>query len=385
MNSLYFKAKNGGGGGDTETEWVRPPDWLPMPTGITAASEIFVGLHAIFEAGQNFCAMIITTSAGQYQVDWGDGTVTLHNSNTKAEHVYDYATYDTAGDTISVRGYKQAFVTVTAVSGNIRAVNFNQNVTTSPAQNRPYASGFLDCILSVPNADNSDFALAFSGGTVRHTRCERFEFKTTGLARSLSNFFNQCFSLQVVILANTSNILSVFNMFIECRSLRRVQLFDTSNVTNFASMFQGCSGLKTVPVFNTSSGQNFTSMFQNCSAIERIPLLDTSNATNMSAMVQGCSGLKLIPNFNTSSVNAGYGNFAVVTNSLSRVLMSFNRSVSFQNSQLSREALVEIFTNLEDRTSLSSQNINITGCWGASNLTTADRDIALNKNWVITG
>ena len=65
--------------------------------------------------------------------------------------------------------------------------------------------------------------------------------------------------------------------------------------------------------------------------------------------------------------------------------MVFARTVSFANCQLSRDALVEIFTNLVDRSSTTSANINITGNWGATALSTADRDIALNKNWTITG
>jgi hypothetical protein len=65
--------------------------------------------------------------------------------------------------------------------------------------------------------------------------------------------------------------------------------------------------------------------------------------------------------------------------------MSFNRTVALQNCQLSKDALVEIFTNLVDRTSTTSANIDITGNWGASALTTANRLIATNKNYVIIG
>ena len=43
---LYIKANA------STKEWVRPSDWLPMPTNITSANQIFVGLHAVFESGQ---------------------------------------------------------------------------------------------------------------------------------------------------------------------------------------------------------------------------------------------------------------------------------------------------------------------------------------------
>ena len=67
------------------------------------------------------------------------------------------------------------------------------------------------------------------------------------------------------------------------------------------------------------------------------------------------------------------------------ILMSFNRTVALQNCQLSKDALVEIFTNLVDRTATTSATIDITGNWGASALTSVDRAIATNKNYVITG
>ena len=72
-------------------EWQRPADWLPMPTNITEADQIFVGLHAVIENSDNYCAFSFTTSSGQYQVDWGDGNITLHNSGTIAQYQYNYA------------------------------------------------------------------------------------------------------------------------------------------------------------------------------------------------------------------------------------------------------------------------------------------------------
>ena len=80
---------------NTSGTWRRPEDWLPMPVGITSSDQTFVGLHAIFENGDNYVSFRFTTSTGQYQVDWGDGTIELVNSNVAAEHQYDYSTYDT--------------------------------------------------------------------------------------------------------------------------------------------------------------------------------------------------------------------------------------------------------------------------------------------------
>ena len=371
---LYIKATASA----SVEEWVRPSDWLPMPTNITSADQIFVGLHAVFESGQNYCAFSFTTSAGQYQVDWGDGTVTLHNSNTIAQKNYDYTSI--SNSTICSRGYKQVIIKVTPVSGNLLTCNFQQRFVTTPAQNQVYATGFLDCILSMPNATS----ITFGGITIRHSYVERFDVKTIGSVTSMVNMFNNCHSLQSVPLFNTQNVTNMGNMFYNCFSLQSVPLFNTINVTNMAYMFYNCTSLQSVPLFNTINVTNMAYMFNSCYSLQSVPLFNTINVTNMGYMFQGCVSLNLIPNFNTTLVT-NFTAFANGCNSLDRCTTIFRNSVGLQNCQLSKDALVEIFTNLTDRTSTTSATIDITGNWGATALTSADRLIATGKNWIITG
>ena len=383
-------------------EWVRPSDWLPMPTNITSANQIFVGLHAVFESGQNYCAFLFTTSAGQYQVDWGDGTVTLHNSNTIAQKNYDYSTI--SNSTICNRGYKQVIIKVTPVSGNLLTCNFQQRFVTTPAQNQIYATGFLDCILSMPNAT----LITFGGTSIRHSYVERFDVKTIGNVTNMSYMFANCYALQSVPLFNTQNVNNMAYMFASCYSLQSVPLFNTQNVTSMAYMFQYCISLQSVPLFNTQNVTNMQQMFEycyslqsvplfntqnvtnmqqmfaSCSALQSVPLFNTQNVTNMQQMFQSCYSLNFIPNFNTALVT-NFLNFANGCNSLDRCTTIFRNSVGLQNCQLSKDALVEIFTNLTDRTSTTSATIDITGNWGATALTSADRLIATNKNWTIVG
>ena len=164
-------------------EWQRLSDWLPMPTNITATNQIFVGLHAVIENSDNYCAFSFTTSAGQYRVDWGDGNITLHNSGTIAQYQYSYASV--SNSTLSSRGYKQVIIKVTPVSGNLLTCNFQQRFVTTPAQNKAYSSGFLECILSMPNA-SSGGNITFGGFTVRHAYCEKVDRKSTRLNSSHS-------------------------------------------------------------------------------------------------------------------------------------------------------------------------------------------------------
>jgi len=417
-----------------ESGWERPSDWLPMPTGITSNDQIFVGLHAVIMENDNYVAFLFTTSTGQYQVDWGDGTVTLHNSNTKAEYQYNFATYDVNNTTLCSRGYKQAIITVTPVSGNLLTCNFQQRYTTTPTQNQQYSTGFLDCILSMPNA-NSGLSIVF-GNDVRHSYVERFDIKSIGNCTIINNLFAQCYSLQSVPLFNTQNVTQILSMFANCFSLKSVPLFNTENVTVVQFMFQNCISLESVPLFNTQNVTNISRMLTGCFSLKSVPLFNTQNvtnfqdmliscwslksvpqfntnfATNMSFMFADCFSLKSVPSFNTQNVTtmnsmfrscqslnsipalstqsitttsgSDFGAFAQNANSLNRCQIILARTVSFANCQLSRDAIVEIFNNLVDRTSTTSATITITGNWGVGALSAADLAIATNKNWVVT-
>ena len=400
---LYIRATASASTSTSTKEWARPSDWLPMPTNITSANQIFVGLHAVFESSQNYCAFLFTTSAGQYQVDWGDGTVTLHNSNTIAQKNYDYASI--SNSTICSRGYKQVIIKVTPVSGNLLTCNFQQRFVTTPAQNLAYATGFLDCILSMPNATSITF-----GGTtiIRHSYVERFDVKTIGSVTNMGSMFascyalqsvplfnaqkvtamqqmfQNCYALQSVPLFNTQNVTSMGYMFASCYALQSVPLFNTQNVTDMTGMFNSCYTLQSVPLFNTQKVTNISYMFNSCVSLQSVPLFNTQNVTNISYMFANCGSLNFIPNFNTTLVT-NFTTFANGCNSLDRCTTIFRNSVGLQNCQLSKDALVEIFTNLTDRTSTTSATIDITGNWGATALTAADRLIATNKNYKITG
>jgi surface protein len=270
-----------------------------MPTNITSADQTFVGLHAVFPEGQNYCAFRFTTNTGQYQVDWGDGTVELFNSNVTAEHEYNYATI--SNSTLTTRGYKQCMITVTPVSGNLLTCNFNLRYTTTPAQNQAYSTGFLDCILSMPNASIGS-SIVFGGTIVRHSYVERFDIKTIGGVTSLQSLFFRFTSLQSVPLFNTQNVIDMSSMFNECLFITSVPLFNTENVTNMNGMFANTGQLKSVPLFNTSKVTSMVNMFI-FSTIESVPLFDTQNVTNMGSMFNS-SMIKSVPLFNTSKVTS---------------------------------------------------------------------------------
>ncbi len=404
-------------GSVNEPNWIRPSDWLPMPT-VTSNEQTFVGLHAVIENGDNYVAFSFTTDTGLYQVDWGDGTITTHISNNIAQYQYDFNTYDTSNTTLCSRGYKQVIITITPVIGNLIGFNFNQRFVTSPIQNQIYSTQWLECKTSMPNALAGNNVLRFSGnlttpitiGVVRNTYLESFDIVNIGTtATFLRGFFFGCTSLQnVVINADTSNVIDLISMFNGCTSLKNLPLFNTQSVTQFSSMFANCTSLREVPLFNTISAASFSNMFQGCTSLREIPLFNTSNVTNMSNMLQGCNSLENLPLLDTIKVTAMTSmirecnsinyipplstvsslsmlSFLINSSSVNKCDMIFRISVGINNCQFSQQELINIFINLLDRTSLPTANINITGNWGASALSPTQRAIALNKNWTITG
>jgi surface protein len=359
-------------------EWQRPTDWLTMPT-VVDTDQTFVGLHAVIENGDNYVAFRFTTSTAQYQVDWGDGTVDLVNSNVNAEHQYDFATYDPTNSTLTTRGYKQAMITVTPVSGNLLTCNFQRRYVTVPAQNQAYSTGFLDCILSMPNA-NTGQSIIFGGVTVRHTYIERFTVLTIGAATSMNNMFTNCHALQSVPLFNTANVTNMSFMFNSCLSLQSVPLFNTANVTSMEEMFRVCQSLQSVPLFNTVNMTSMAEMFRQCISLQSVPLFNTVNVTTMFGMFNTCFSLNSIPALSTAAITTDFTAFAITSNSLNRCQMVFQRTVSFLNCQLSRDAIVEIFNNLAV---VTSATITITGNWGVTALSASDLLIATSKGWVV--
>jgi len=118
------------------------------------------------------------------------------------------------------------------------------------------------------------------------------------------------------------------------------------------------------------------------SGIITIPQLDTSKGTSFSMMFGYCFSLVSIPALNMSlATNFGYMFFSVTTLKQFKAT-GVSKSIDFSGCNLSKSALVEIFTNIA---TVTGQTITITGNPGASLLTTQDREIATNKGWTITG
>ena len=308
--SKIAEISGGGGTPPAPDPWVRPADWLALPT-ITEDDNMFAGLLAITNDEANYIAL---SAAGNYTVDWGDGTIENYNSGVTAQHYYDYNNTALVGTECS-RGYRQAVVKVTPQPG-ATFTGINLQLRHSAMSARIYNVQWLD--LAMGGAALLDIRFAQSGISPSLTRLIRIDW---------------------------------------CEQIKIVRM----NRTNMSNMFSGCYSLQSVPLFNTANVLSMSNMFQWCSSIQSVPLFNTANVTNMSNMFQYCYSL-------TSAQLAG---------------TKFN--ISYTDCKLSRSALVAIFNGLADLTGGTARTITISGNFGAAQLTQADRNIALNKNWTITG
>ena len=351
-------------GGGEAGEWVRPSDWLPLPT-VTDTESKFVGLHAVWPDA-NFLALSAT---GNYTVNWGDGVTENFNSGDTAYHIYDYSTI--SSDTDTSRGYRQVIVIVTPQVG-ATFTNINLNVKHNQTGLQAYTSGWLDILISGPELTSLQIAGNTATAVVRHASLEQAQLISNNNIASFDFVFNLCRKLQSVPVwkIRNSGAVSLSGMFTSCFSLTKLNLFDTQAVTNMSIMFNSCSSLQEVPLFNTSSVTNMSNMFVSCLSIQTIPLFDTQAVTNMNNMFNACANLQLVPSLSTTSVTSS-GNFSsIFANCLSLTRIEakdFRWTFSVANCKLSDVRLKEIFTNLPRVT--TSQTLTVTGNYGIGTIT----------------
>lgn len=308
-----------------DQSWIRPPQWLSLPdvTGL----EMFAGLHLISRGG-NFVAFF---AAGNYTVDWGDGTTTNHSSGTKAEKEYNYDNISSAGE--DELGYRQVVIKVTPQPG---AVLSSVTLPTRHSQvglNSSYWFLWLD--IAINSINLTSFTLG--NGIVQYP------------------------SLQSVTIGRTA-LTSYFNLCNNLRALRNIVVADSSAVTSMGQMFRFCTSLTSVPLFNTAAVTNMSSMFESCVSLTSVPLFNTAAVTSMGSMLGECSSLTSVPAM--SAAAAVNPSLIASGNNLSWFGMTnLNFSITFANQKLSKAAIDHIFTNLLRRT--SSTTITISGNYGA--------------------
>jgi hypothetical protein len=290
--------------------YTRPSQWVELP-GVTGGN-IIVGAYAVYNTDSNFASFTISTSSGNYLVNWGDGTTGSIASGSAAYKQYTTASY--AGLTSSVfRNYKTALITITPVTSG---ANFT-NITLTTKHNQSglasyYSNGWLDLRISAPACTTALFSNYNFSNQNRSSKLEQIEWIGEAPISSLQML--GLTSLQkIVSFPSCRNVTNWTNMFHSCHMLQEIpKNMDFSNATGgFNYVFYNCFMLRKLPPLNTRNVTTMVGTFISCINLRRIPYLDTSNVTNMDSCFYSCNVLEYVPYLDTRKVtNINYLFFA---------------------------------------------------------------------------
>lgn len=206
--------------------------------------------------------------------------------------------------------------------------------------------------------------------------------KTTVMRR----MFYRCEHLEIVNQYDTRNVHDFTGMFYECHSLQEVPPFYSHHGKTFDSMFYGCAKLKVGPELNLQSATSTASMFSGCEKMKYIQSLkNTGTIADMREMFNGCRSLVRLPELDCSSVTTDEGLLKTFNECFSLAEISFKPgtltcSVSLENTAVDLDVIRNIFEGLPV---VNNKVINLIGTPGIGKLTSAERQVATNKGWIV--
>jgi surface protein len=326
--------------------WLRNPSWVAMPS-VANTDQKFAALFAVYPSGN----LVAFTAAGDYTVDWGDGTTQNFTSGTTAEREISYSaaalantdapvTLTDAGDLIgrTAHGYTNGMavqfyniVTTTGLTAgqtyyviNATANDFQVSATVGGSAVALTNNGsatllqYKQTLITVtPQAGQNLTSLDLQ---VRHSAAGTTAYTVNYLDAVLSApNMTALFIGSASATASTINVRPVIMerfrilsmgsvgtglgfLFNECRNLRVAELQGINGATDLNSTFNNCTALTDVALRDTSAVTNTSNMFNNCGAITAVPLFNTAAVTNMTSMFSGCRALTSVPLLNTAAV-----------------------------------------------------------------------------------
>ena len=379
--------------------WVRNPSWTALPS-VTSADNKFVGLHRV-DIDSNFLAL---SAAGNYTVDWGDGSATENIlTGVVALHQYTFTdaglantnapvTLTDSGDLVTrtahgySNGYTVSFYNIVSTTGLTEGqIYYVVNATANTFQVSATQGGTAVALTTDGTATLLPYKLAVvtvtpqAGQTFttinlhqKHTQTNLQAYSSGFLdiviaGSSLTSILigsisagsgsqNISFRLLEQVSILSSAIASANFLFYACSRLQNVVAFSSSALTDTGSMFYGCNALTTVPLFNTALVTNMGSMFNQCYALTSVPLFNTALVQSMNNMFQSASSITTVPLFNTASVtsmatmfNAAYSLISVPlwnTASVTDMSSMFNNTPSLVSVPLFNTALVQNMSSM---------------------------------------
>lgn len=295
-----------------------PSAWRSLPS-FSGITQGFAGVFAIYNNDSNFVTLQMDTSAGNYIVNWGDGTTGSFTDNQIAYKRYTSGVYSGLTSDVYL-GYKTVVIEAYPVSGRVLQV-----VLTNAHNQTGFNANYNFPWLNVQIAGSSATNVALSGlvsleqvnfigqnsitsNVTRFSGCRGLKKVVnwdTSLCTTFHQMFRNCNSLIECPPLNTRSAAVGTNnftyMFEGCYSMRYVPWFDTSKATSMDNMFDFCYSLTAIPPFNTSNVTSMNTTFFACHNLEELPWMDTSKVTNFGSIIRSCYKMKKFPNFNMSS------------------------------------------------------------------------------------
>ena len=307
-------------------DWVRPSDWLDMPTvseGVavllyvpSGAKDFGVGLFARNGVSNN--------SPTYIPIDWGDGYsgvfqgTRTDNINQVGNFGTQYKKYDfdllPESSQIEVDGFpcRQVIVQLDGSISGITHVNLqgmagrNFGDTADYNDTDYYTDEYGNKVYDAPRNSNSIsqqtsyiLDVIISGANI-----DDVYLQSTDINRGNNT------NCQRAILNVKS--FSPYSTFRHHMNLEYVEFPSgaTAGYSNFDLMFENCNKIKNLPFFDTSSATGVHAIFANCHSIESVPQYDFSNVTNFQSAFHRCLSLKNIPELDFSNGESFYSTFS---------------------------------------------------------------------------
>lgn len=266
--------------------WEYVSDWLDVRNAAADSIEILFA-----DTGVHTAAFKVTTSAGQYHVDWGDTTSNDINSDALAEHVYTFG----AG-TACTLGYTTWKITITAAGGNITRFYVQPNSTQTQI-NYP---GYLAACFNTPSLNS--FVNAFYTTTGADVKCSLLEyFKMAATATSVTNSsyaFTNCYRLQYVDVSGFTQVTDASGMFNSCYALRGIDVSAMTKIQSGNAMFNACYSLQSLDLSAINSFTDIAQMCRSCYCLGSITF--NASLNNVTTFQYGCYSCLALRSVNIS-------------------------------------------------------------------------------------
>jgi hypothetical protein len=317
----------------------------------------------------------IETSDGQTITGvTGDTTITFPSAGTYDIFIsgsFPYMYFNNGGDKLKLLDIKNFGIYALGATSQLSAFTGCSNIVISATD-----IGHFGSVTNFTSAWNDCSSLTL------------FPLIDTSSATNFTQTWRNCSSLTSFPLIDTSSGITVAQSWSGCTSLTSFPLIDTSNVTNFDKTWQSCTNLTSFPLIDTSNGTNFNTCWSQCNNLVSMPAIDLSNAINITTTWQSCSSLTTFNSNDLSSIVNTFGSFRSTSlqNFPANVFdacTATNFSTMFNNTNLTTQSIDNILVSL-DTAGQSNGTFAQSGGQAPSATGEAAIDSLVGKGWTIT-